>query len=158
MSDLRILSIRGGGRIGLVTALLSNRYYRNIFYYRLGMNFVITKMLRILLPTYDTFIYDAKQTGEGLRFSHPFATIINAKSIGKNFSFRNNLTIGNKKDGSDDLPIIGDNVYVGANVVIIGKITIGSNVTIGAGSVVIKDIPSDCLVAGNPAKIIKTFI
>lgn len=155
-SDLSIFNNRRGGKQGLAIVLFSNRYYRNIFYSRLRMNSIITKMLRILLPSYDTFDCNTKEIGECIRFSHPFATILNAKSIGKNFSFRNNLTIGNKIDGAvDDIPTIGDNVYVGANVVIIGKITIGNNVTIGAGSVVVKDVPSNCVIAGNPAKIIK---
>lgn len=42
-------------------------------------------------------------------------------------------------------------------MVIIGKINIGSNVKIGAGSVVVKDVPDNCVVAGNPARIIKTL-
>ena len=110
----------------------------------------------MLLPSNNTFEVHTEIIGEGIRFSHPFATILNAKSIGKNFSFRNNLTVGNKIDGAvDAIPIIGDNVYVGANVCIIGKIRIGDNVIIGAGAVVIKDVPSNCIIAGNPAKIIK---
>lgn len=40
---------------------------------------------------------------------------------------------------------------------IIGDITIGDNVIVGAGSVVTKDVPSNCIVAGNPAKVIKTL-
>lgn len=91
----------------------------------------------------------------GLMCYHPYATVINAVSIGKNFQFRNSLTIGNKGNDNKRLPIIGNNVTVGANVVIIGDITIGNNVVIGAGSVVVKDVPSDCVIAGNPAKIIR---
>lgn len=90
--------------------------------------------------------------------AHPYATILNAKSIGKNFTVRQCTTIGNKKDGRNDLvPVIGDNVNVGANVVIIGDITIGNNVIIGAGSVVTHDIPDNSIVVGNPAHIIRTF-
>lgn len=91
----------------------------------------------------------------GMMCYHPYATVINAKSIGKNFQFRNGLTIGNKNNDNALLPIIGSNVTVGANVVIIGDITIGDNVIIGAGSVVVKDIPSNSIIAGNPAKVIK---
>jgi serine O-acetyltransferase len=86
---------------------------------------------------------------------HPYATVINAKKIGKNFTFRNGLTIGNKNNDNTLLPTIGNNVEVGANVVIIGDIEIGDNVTIGAGSVVVKSVPSNCVIAGNPARIIK---
>lgn len=50
---------------------------------------------------------------------------------------------------------IGNNVSLGANVTIVGHVHIGDNVVVGAGAVVVKDVPSNCVVAGNPAKIIK---
>ena len=52
-------------------------------------------------------------------------------------------------------PIIGNNVNIGANVCIIGNIRIGNNVEIGAGTVVVKDIPDNTVVVGNPGRIIK---
>ena len=45
------------------------------------------------------------------------------------------------------------NIYTGA--IVAGGITIGNNVDIGAGSVVLKDIPNNCVAAGNPAKVIR---
>ena len=50
---------------------------------------------------------------------------------------------------------IGDNVWIGGNTTILPGVTVGDNVTIGAGSVVTRDIPSDCVVAGNPARVIR---
>ncbi|WP_417197798.1 serine acetyltransferase [Bizionia sp.] len=100
-------------------------------------------------------LFRSTEIAGGLMCYHPFATVINAKSIGRNFQFRNGLTVGNKGNDNSQLPIIGNDVSVGANVVIIGAITIGDQVTIGAGSVVVKDVPSHCVVAGNPAKIIR---
>lgn len=74
----------------------------------------------------------------------------------KIFICRQCTTIGKKIDGCNDLiPTIGNNVTLGANVVIIGDIHIGNNVIIGAGSVVCKDIPDNSIAAGNPAQIIK---
>ena len=56
------------------------------------------------------------------------------------------------------LPVtIGNNVWIGGSVTILPGVTIGDNVTIGAGSVVVKDIPDNVVVAGNPAKVIKTL-
>ncbi|POT98525.1 MULTISPECIES: maltose O-acetyltransferase [Enterobacteriaceae] len=50
---------------------------------------------------------------------------------------------------------IGNNVWIGGRAVINPGVTIGNNVVIGSGSVVIRDIPDDVVVAGNPARIIK---
>lgn len=50
--------------------------------------------------------------------------------------------------------IIGDNVRIGSNSTIL-PVQVGNNVIIGAGSVVTKDIPSNTIVAGNPAKILR---
>lgn len=52
-------------------------------------------------------------------------------------------------------PIIGSNVDIGANVSIIGPVNIGDNVIIGAGSVVVKNISSNKIAVGNPAKKVK---
>jgi serine acetyltransferase len=100
-------------------------------------------------------IFRSTKIAGGLVCYHPFATVINAKTIGENFQFRNGLTIGNKGNDNSLLPIIGNNVTIGSNVVIIGDITIGDNIIIGAGSVVVKDVPSNVVVAGNPVKIIR---
>ena len=54
------------------------------------------------------------------------------------------------------LPVtIGDNVWIGGSVTILAGVTIGDNVTIGAGSVVTRDIPSNCIAVGNPCRVIK---
>lgn len=53
--------------------------------------------------------------------------------------------------------IIGDNVWIGANSVIMPGITIGDNSIIGAGSIVTKNIPSNVIAYGNPCRIIKKF-
>ena len=50
---------------------------------------------------------------------------------------------------------IGNNVWIGANCCILPNVHIGDNCVIGAGSVVTKDIPSNSVAAGNPAKVIK---
>ena len=50
---------------------------------------------------------------------------------------------------------IGDNVWFGGNVVVIGGVTIGNNVVIGAGSIVTKDIPDNSIAVGNPCRVIR---
>jgi acetyltransferase-like isoleucine patch superfamily enzyme len=53
--------------------------------------------------------------------------------------------------------VIGDNVFIGVNSIILPGVIIGNNVIIGAGSVVTKSIPNNSIVGGNPAKFIKSF-
>ena len=50
---------------------------------------------------------------------------------------------------------IGNNVWIGGSVTILPGVEIGDNVSIGAGSVVVKDIPSNSVAVGNPCKVIK---
>ena len=50
---------------------------------------------------------------------------------------------------------IGERCWIGGNVTICPGVTIGDRTVIGAGSVVIRDIPSDCMAAGNPCRVIR---
>lgn len=83
-------------------------------------------------------------------------------TIGKNCSFSfGNMIITSTHDYDDfhtvigKPVIIGDNVWITSNVIILPGVRIGSNTVIGAGSVVTKDIPSGVFAAGNPCKVIK---
>ncbi len=51
--------------------------------------------------------------------------------------------------------IVGNNVWIGGNVCVLGGVSIGDNTVIGAGSVVVKDIPGNCVAVGNPCHVIK---
>lgn len=52
---------------------------------------------------------------------------------------------------------VGNNVWIGSNVVVLPGVSIGDNSVIGAGSVVTRDIPSNVVAVGNPCKVIKTI-
>jgi acetyltransferase-like isoleucine patch superfamily enzyme len=51
--------------------------------------------------------------------------------------------------------VIGDNVFLGANSIILKGVVIGENTVIGAGSVVVDDVPPNCVAVGNPAKVVR---
>lgn len=129
--------------------------FAHIFFWRINARYHPWKPY--FVRDFNCKIFGSTKIGGGLMCYHPFASVINAKSIGENFQFRNSLTIGNKFNDNKKIPVIGANVTVGANVVIIGDIIVGDNVIIGAGSVVVKDVPSNVVVAGNPAKIIRSL-
>lgn len=140
------------GCLYVVYIILVDSYYRKLFYHRIGN---ISYLIKWYFPGNKTFYPMCDNIGGGVYLAHPCSTFLNAKSIGKNFTCRQNTTIGNKFEGENSKrPIIGDNVSLGANVCIIGDINIGNNVTVGAGTVVVKSVPDNAIVVGNPSRII----
>lgn len=136
---------------GFLYLLVFNIEFRNLFYWRIGK---LKYIMWYWLWPHPCFTLAKKMDiGAGMVCIHPFATIVNAESIGINFTVRNNVTIGNNARG--DRPTIGNNVTVNANSVVVGRIHIGDNTTIGAGAVVTKSVPNNCVVVGNPAYILK---
>ena len=100
--------------------------------------------------------------GPGLCIVHAGTIVVNEKAkIGANARIHVGVNIGNSapfgKDWvPDNVPIIGDNVYIGPGAKLFGKIKIGNDVAIGANAVVTKDVPDHVTVAGVPARIINT--
>ncbi len=71
------------------------------------------------------------------------------------------MTIGCKWSGGDRPglpPSVGNDVLIGAGAVILGDIHIGDHTIIGANAVVITDVPAYCVVAGNPARVIRNQV
>lgn len=89
----------------------------------------------------------------GIKLYHWGWMIVNSEAkVGKNLTIYPGVTVGAEKGG---VPTIGDNVFLGLGSKIFGGITIGNNVLVAPNSVVVKDVPDNCVVAGVPAKIIK---
>ena len=64
--------------------------------------------------------------------------------------------IGQDLDAAADAPVsIGDDCFIGARAMVLKGVTIGARSIVGAGAVVVKDVPADGVVAGNPACIVK---
>lgn len=61
-------------------------------------------------------------------------------------------------EGQDEEVVIGKNVWIGMNCTILKGVSIGDNALIGAGSLVVDNIPANCLAVGNPAKVVKSYV
>ena len=92
--------------------------------------------------------------GESFYIGHFGNIIINSNAIiGDNCNISQGVTIGiNGKGDNRGVPIIGDNVYIGANAVLAGKIKVGDNVVVGANSFLIHNVEDNTTVLGVPAK------
>lgn len=93
--------------------------------------------------------------GPGLSIAHIGYIVIGAEKIGSNCFLRPGVVIGRNLSGNLETPIIGDNVHLGVGCKVTGPIRIGNNVIIGANAVVTRDVSSNSVVGGIPAKKIK---
>ena len=107
---------------------------------------IAQKMQKDLVMKFKIDIELGAYIGKNLTLAHPYSiTITKNAIIGENCFILQNVTIGGS---SEPIKIvIGNNVSIGANSVILGgEITIGNNVRIGAGAFINKDIPDNCTV------------
>jgi hypothetical protein len=143
------------GEQGLVFLLFTKPQFRTLFFYRIKS---YSGLLRLLCPP-DPMLTIADDCGEiegGIYFEHAQCTRLSLNHLGRNCMIRQLTTFGVKsKNRHEERPWVGNNVDFGVNVTCIGNVHIGDNAIIAAGSVVVKDVPAQAIVAGNPAKVIK---
>lgn len=89
--------------------------------------------------------------GPGFKIEHIGNIVINPSAkLGKNISILSGVLIGAEARGKrKGTPTIGNNVYLSANVVIVGNVNIGNNVLIAANTFVNFDVPDNSIVVGN---------
>ncbi len=136
--------------LNFIKACTREKAFRNLFYYRMGEYRSV--FISWLLPPEGTMHIWCPSIGPGAHFEHSYATYLNARSIGRDFYCLQLVTLGNGNNGA---PVIGDNVRIMTGATVFGGISVGNNVTIGANTVVNKDVPDNCVVVGNPARIVK---
>lgn len=131
--------------------------------FSLGKSSVIEDYSIVNNAVGDIYIGDHSRIGLG-------NTLIGPVHIGNNVIIAQNVVISALNHNYEDITtsinnqgihvekiIIGNNAWIGANCSILPGVHIGDHVVVGAGSVVTKDIPSYCVVVGNPARIMKQY-
>lgn len=124
-------------------------------------DWAVTRMLyRVLFKLFKEInhveINLGTEIGGGLYIRHPFCITINPDAkIGSNVNLHRGVLIGQENRGKrKGAPIIGDEVWIGINAAIVGKIVIGDDVLIAPNSYVNCNVPSHSIVIGNPCRII----
>lgn len=112
-------------------------------------------ILRHYQIKYGFQIYPETEIGEGFYLGHWGSLVINPRTkIGKNCNIAQGVTIGQQNRGKNTgIPVIGNEVWIGANAVIVGGITIGDHVLVAPNAYVNFDVPPHSVVMGNPAQI-----
>ncbi len=125
--------------------------FRSVFYWRLGK---LGRFVFFWMPGRSNLylVTNPRNVGGGFYVGHGWGTVVNAQRIGRNFRVGQNVTVGSRNCKE---AIIGDNVSVWANAIVLGDITVGDNCQVGAGAVVVKSIPNDSVVVPAKSMIIK---
>lgn len=115
---------------------------------------VVCKALIFLI--FNSVVPYTTRIGKGSRFAYGcIGVVLHARAvIGERVIIGQGVTVG-RKLSPHGVPKIGSDVYISAGSRILGGITVGDNVIIGANSVVVTDIPPNCIAAGAPARVIR---
>ncbi len=101
-------------------------------------------------------IHPGAQIGKGVFIDHGMGVVIGETAIIGDYALiYQGVTLGGTgKESGKRHPTLGENVVVGAGAKELGNIQIGNNVRIGAGSVLLRDVPSNCTVVGVPGRVV----
>lgn len=101
------------------------------------------------------------QVGPGFMLAHPVGVVMgHGLVVGSNVTFAGGVTCAARyyegHEGEQEFAVIGDNAIIGAHAVLVGGVRIGHNAMVGANSTVLKDVPDNAVVHGNPARQVGT--
>ena len=117
--------------------------------------FPVFLVLRIL--SYNHEIHYAAKIGKGLKILHPSLGIVISSYLtaGEHLTLVGGNCIGGRKKLTDGEFILGNNVLLGANAVVLGPLRLGNGVQVAPASLVVDSFDDNAVVAGVPAKIIR---
>lgn len=124
--------------------------------YKIGIPFIPRFISHIARFFTGIEIHPGAQIGKGVFIDHGMGVVIGETAIiGDKCLIYQGVTLGGTgKETGKRHPTLGENVVVGGGAKVLGNIQIGNEVRIGAGSVVLRDVPSDCTVVGIPGRIV----
>jgi serine O-acetyltransferase len=124
--------------------------------WNLGLPFVPRLISHIARALTGVEIHPGAQIGSGVFIDHGMGVVIGETTIIGDYALiYQGVTLGGTgKEIGKRHPTLGTGVVVGAGAKVLGNIQLGNNVRIGAGSVVLREVPSDCTVVGIPGRIV----
>lgn len=142
-------------KINFLIKFFSCYNVRFLYFYRNMDKSIFYKLIYKKISKKNGLEIFSKNIGQGLYIGHPYCITVNPDSIiGKNCNLHKGVTIGQENRGNRmGAPIIGNEVWIGVNSTIVGKIKIGDDVLIAPNSYINCDIPSHSIVIGNPCKV-----
>jgi serine O-acetyltransferase len=159
-------NMRGSNGFKGYVSLLVEHTYHLVLMYRLStlvrkipyVGKLLSKILEYSIRVlFSSDISSKSNIGSGLLIQHGQDIVIGADVVlGVNCTIFNGCTLGNKDlslSSFKNQPTVGNNVTICTGAKILGPVIIGNNVTIGANSVVLHNIPDNCIAVGVPAVI-----
>lgn len=109
----------------------------------------------VIFLVFNSTIHHSTQIGRGSICGYRGMSILIHKRavLGENVAIGAHVVIGGRS-GQREAPVIGNDVYLGANCCVLGSVRIGDGATIGAGAIVLDDVPPGRVAVGNPARLL----
>lgn len=161
--DIKAIRDRDPAVKSWVEAILCYPGLHALFFYRIAhfLNDINLFLLARMVSNLGRFltgieIHPGAKIGKGIFIDHGMAVVIGETTeIGDNVTIYQGATLGGTgKEKGKRHPTIGNNAVISSGAKILGPFTVGDNSKIGAGSVVLKEVPSNCTVVGVPGRIV----